>query len=82
VDTVECLGDAARGARECAEKVEQGWRQMREDRAAFVAFFGGDELALPPGEAGERLNAARSNLRFHDRRIADLEAQILNTPQK
>src|SRR6266699_3127721 len=39
------------------EKVEQGWRQMREDRAAFVAFFGGDELVLPPGEAGERLNA-------------------------
>jgi hypothetical protein len=39
------------------EKVEQGWRQMREDRAAFVAFFGGDELVLPPGEAEERLNA-------------------------
>ncbi len=33
------------------EKVEQGWRQMREDRARFVAFFGGDELVLPPGEA-------------------------------
>ena len=28
------------------EKVEQGWRQIREDRAAFVAFFGGDELVL------------------------------------
>ena len=39
------------------EKVEQGWRQMREYRAAFVAFFGGDELVLPPGEAEERLNA-------------------------
>ena len=39
------------------EKIEQGWRQMREDRAAFVAFFGGDELVLPPGEAEERLNA-------------------------
>ena len=26
------------------EKVEQGWRQMREYRAVFVAFFGGDEL--------------------------------------
>ncbi len=25
---------------------------------------------------GERLTAARSNLRFHDKRIADLEAQI------
>jgi len=39
------------------EKVEQGWKQMRESRAAFVEFFGGDELVLPPAEAGERLNA-------------------------
>jgi hypothetical protein len=39
------------------EKVEQGWKQMREDRAAFIEFFGGDELVLPPGEAEERLNA-------------------------
>ena len=39
------------------EKVEQGWKQMREDRAGFVAFFGRDELVLPPAEAGERLNA-------------------------
>jgi hypothetical protein len=30
---------------------------MREDRAAFVEFFGGDELVLPAAEAGERLNA-------------------------
>jgi hypothetical protein len=30
---------------------------MREDRAGFVAFFGRDELVLPPAEAGERLNA-------------------------
>jgi hypothetical protein len=39
------------------EKVEQGWKQMREDRTAFVGFFGGDELVLPPAEAEERLNA-------------------------
>jgi len=39
------------------ERVEQGWTQMREDRAAFVEFFGGDELVLPPAEAEERLNA-------------------------
>jgi hypothetical protein len=39
------------------EKVEQGWEQMREDRAGFVEFFGGDELVLPPAEAEERLNA-------------------------
>ena len=30
---------------------------MREDRAAFVEFFGSDELILPPAEAEERLNA-------------------------
>jgi hypothetical protein len=29
---------------------------MREDRAGFVEFFGGDELVLPPGEAAERLS--------------------------
>jgi len=39
------------------EKVEQGWKQMREDWAAFVEFFDGDELVLPPAEAEERLNA-------------------------
>ena len=39
------------------EKIEQGWEQMREDRAAFVEFFGGDDLVLPPAEAEERLNA-------------------------
>jgi hypothetical protein len=39
------------------EKIEQAWQQMREDRAAFVEFFGGDELVLPPAEAEERLNA-------------------------
>ena len=39
------------------DKVEQGWKQMREDRAGFVAFFSSDELVLPPAEAGERLNA-------------------------
>jgi hypothetical protein len=39
------------------EKIEQGWKQMREDRVAFVEFFGGDELVLPPAEAAERLNA-------------------------
>ena len=39
------------------EKIEQSWKQMREDRAAFIEFFGGDELVLSPAEAGERLNA-------------------------
>lgn len=39
------------------EKIEQGWQQMREDRAGFVEFFGGDELILTPDDAEERLNA-------------------------
>lgn len=30
---------------------------MREDRAAFIAFCGGDELVLPPAEAEDLLNA-------------------------
>ena len=38
-------------------KLEQAWKQMREDRAAFVDFFGSDELVLPPAEAEDRLNA-------------------------
>ncbi|WP_035864565.1 hypothetical protein [Kitasatospora cheerisanensis] len=39
------------------EKVEQGWQQMREDRAAFVEFSGTDELVLPPAEAADLLTA-------------------------
>lgn len=39
------------------EKLEQGWQQMREDRAAFIEFCGGDELVLPPAEAEDLLNA-------------------------
>jgi hypothetical protein len=39
------------------EKIEQGWRQMREDRVAFIEFFGSDELVLSPAEAAERLDA-------------------------
>jgi hypothetical protein len=39
------------------EKVEQGWRSMREDRAAFAEFFGGDELILAPEKTEDRINA-------------------------
>ncbi|MFF4559456.1 hypothetical protein [Streptomyces sp. NPDC001435] len=39
------------------QKIEQGWQAMREDRAAFVEFCGGDELVLPPAEAEDLLNA-------------------------
>jgi hypothetical protein len=38
-------------------KIEQGWKQMRADRAAFMEFFGGDELILAPAQAEERMNA-------------------------
>ncbi|MFJ9775629.1 hypothetical protein ACIRVF_31025 [Kitasatospora sp. NPDC101157] len=39
------------------EKIEQGWRSMRADRAAFIEFCGSDELVLPPAEVEDRLNA-------------------------
>jgi hypothetical protein len=35
-------------------------RQGGHSLAAFVAFFGGDELVLPPGEAEERLFTGRA----------------------
>ena len=38
-------------------KIEQAWKQVQADRAAFMEFFGCDELVLPPGEAEERINA-------------------------
>jgi hypothetical protein len=39
------------------EKIEQGWRMMRRDRADFIDYFGGDEVVLPPAEAEERMDA-------------------------
>jgi hypothetical protein len=39
------------------EKATQGWAYMRRDREEFIAFFGGDELVLPTGEAEGRLNS-------------------------
>ncbi|MFE1316550.1 hypothetical protein [Kitasatospora phosalacinea] len=39
------------------EKIEQGWQQMREERAAFVEFCGDDELVLSPAEVEDLLNA-------------------------
>ncbi|GAA3010020.1 hypothetical protein GCM10010519_46420 [Streptomyces lactacystinicus] len=39
------------------EKIEQGWHRLREDRAAFIEFCGGDELVLTPAEAERRVNA-------------------------
>jgi hypothetical protein len=37
--------------------IEQGWKQMRQDRAAFMEFFGSDEVVLSPAEAEEQINA-------------------------
>ena len=54
-------------------KLNQAWTQMREDRAAFVEFFGSDELVLPPAEAEERLNA------FHRHRQ---EAALARQPSR
>jgi len=39
------------------EKITQGWEMMRAQRAAFVEFFGTDELVLPPAEARTRISA-------------------------
>jgi hypothetical protein len=55
------------------EKLNQAWTQMREDRAAFVEFFGSDELVLPPADAEERLNA------FHRHRQ---EAALARQPSR
>ncbi|MFF9688025.1 hypothetical protein [Streptomyces sp. NPDC014623] len=53
-----------------AEKLEQGWQLMREDRAAFVEFCGGDEVVLPPAEAEDLVNAF-----YRHRRQAAVAAQ-------
>jgi hypothetical protein len=42
------------------EKIGQAWKQMRADRAAFVEFFGCDELVLQPAEAEERITPSTS----------------------
>jgi hypothetical protein len=42
---------------------------MQDDRAAFIKFFGGDELVLPPAEAADRLDACHRH-----RRQAELAA--------
>lgn len=39
------------------EKIKQGWEIARAQRAAFVEFFGTDELVLPPAEARMRISA-------------------------
>ena len=52
------------------DKIEQGWKQMRQDRAAFIEFFGDDELVLSPAEAEERLDAY-----YRHRQQAALAAQ-------
>lgn len=72
------------------QKIEQGWQAMREDRAAFVQFCGGDELALPPAEAEDLLNAyyrhrqeaavARQPDRARGRRLPGLHLPFFELP--
>ncbi|UYB41881.1 hypothetical protein SLV14_004687 [Streptomyces sp. Je 1-4] len=74
------------------EKLEQGWQRMREDRAAFVEFFGGDELVLPPAEAEDLLNAyyrhrqeaavAGQPDRARGRRPSDLDLPFFELPRE
>ncbi|MET8408593.1 hypothetical protein ABZV34_10900 [Streptomyces sp. NPDC005195] len=72
-------------------KIEQGWQQMRQDRAAFVEFCGSDELVLPPAEADDLLNAyyrhrqeaaARQPDRARGRRLPGLELPFFELPQE
>ncbi|MFJ8364418.1 hypothetical protein [Streptomyces sp. NPDC093984] len=72
------------------QKIEQGWQAMREDRAEFVQFCGGDELALPPAEAEDLLNAyyrhrqeatvARQPHRARGRRLPGLDLPFFALP--
>ncbi|WP_431676162.1 hypothetical protein [Kitasatospora sp. KL5] len=39
------------------DKITQGWDQMRREREAFIAYFGTDQLVLPPAEAQDSVNA-------------------------
>ncbi|WP_316755415.1 hypothetical protein [Streptomyces herbicida] len=74
------------------QKVEQGWQAMREDRAAFVEFCGGDELVLPPAEAEDLLNAyyrhrqeaavAGHPDRARDGRLPDLALPLFELPSE
>lgn len=73
-------------------KIEQGWQQMREDRAAFVEFCGSDELVCPPAEAEDLLNAyyrhrqeaavARQPGRARGRRLPGLDLPFFELPQE
>jgi hypothetical protein len=38
------------------EKVRLGWERMRADRERFIAYFGGDEVVLPPADAQARMD--------------------------
>ncbi|MEU6655166.1 hypothetical protein ABZ904_38640 [Streptomyces sp. NPDC046900] len=72
------------------QKVDQGWQAMREDRTAFVEFCGGDELALPPAEAEDLLNAyyrhrqeaavAKQPDRARGRRLPGLDLPFFELP--
>jgi len=73
------------------EKVRRGWEQMRQDRAAFVEFFGADELVLPPAEVEEQINAfhrhrqdaavARQPGRFRGQDIPGLDVPLFRLPR-
>ena len=74
------------------EKVRQGWEQMRENRTAFVDFFGSDELVLPVAEAEEQVNAfyrkqqeavlARNARRIPGRDVPGVDSPLLQLPQE
>ena len=59
------------------KNIDRGWTQMRQDRAAFMEFFGSDELVLPAAEAEERLNAY-----YRHRQEAALARQPARRPRR
>ncbi|MGA5817220.1 hypothetical protein ACPC54_05075 [Kitasatospora sp. NPDC094028] len=72
------------------EKIERGWESMRRDRAAFIEFFGSDELVLPPVEAEDRLNAyyrhrqavAEQPVRARSSRLPGLDFPVFELPRE
>ena len=72
------------------EKAKEGWEQMRESRAAFVDYFGSDELILPVAEAEEQVNAfyrkqqeavlAKTSRRNRGRDLPGVDSPLLQLP--
>jgi hypothetical protein len=73
------------------QKIEQGWERMRQDRAAFIAFFGSDQLILSPIDVQDQLNAyyahqqeaalAKLSKRDRQKRSSGLPSPLFRLPE-